>query len=68
MPDLTGLPALDMAIGLAFIFLLLSLLATAVQEQIAAVLALRGNTLARASATCSRTRPTLRPVRTRPVL
>jgi hypothetical protein len=47
MPDLTGLPALDMAIGLAFIFLLMSLLATTVQEQIAAVLALRSSTLLR---------------------
>lgn len=45
MPDLTGLPALDLAIGLSFIFLLLSLLASAVQEAIAAVLALRAKTL-----------------------
>lgn len=45
MPDLSGLPALDLAIGLSFIFLLLSLLAAAVQELIAAVLALRAATL-----------------------
>jgi hypothetical protein len=45
MPDLTGLPALDLAIGLAFIFLLLSLFCSAIQEAIAAVLALRSRTL-----------------------
>jgi branched-subunit amino acid permease len=45
MPDLTGSPALDVAIGLAFVFLVLSLLGTAVQEQIASWLALRASTL-----------------------
>ena len=45
MPDLTGLPALDVAIGLGFIYLVLSLLAAAVQEAIAGVLALRAATL-----------------------
>jgi hypothetical protein len=45
VPDLTGLPALDLAIGLAFIFFLLSLLASAIQEQIAALLKLRAKTL-----------------------
>ena len=45
MPDLTGFPALDVAIGLSFIFLMLSLLASAVQELIATVLALRARTL-----------------------
>jgi hypothetical protein len=45
MSDLTGSPALDVAIGLAFIFLLLSLLASAIQEQIAAWFALRASTL-----------------------
>lgn len=43
--DLTGLPALDLAIGLSFVFLLLSLLASAAQEAIAQVLALRSKTL-----------------------
>jgi hypothetical protein len=45
VPDLTGLPALDLAIGLAFIYLLLSLLASAVQEVIAGWLAMRAATL-----------------------
>ena len=43
--DLTGLPALDLAIGLSFVFLLLSLLASAAQEAIAQMLALRSRTL-----------------------
>ena len=47
MTDLTGLPALDLAIGLSFIFLMLSLLASAVQEGIASLLALRAKTLLR---------------------
>ena len=45
MVDLTGMPALDLAIGLAFIFFLLSLLAATVQEFIAAMLGLRARTL-----------------------
>src|SRR5881392_3393101 len=45
MPNLTGLPALDVAIGLSFIFLLLSLLASAVQELLANLFALRAKTL-----------------------
>jgi hypothetical protein len=45
MLDLTGLPALDLAIGLAFIFFLLATLATAIQEFIAAILGLRARTL-----------------------
>jgi hypothetical protein len=45
MPNLTGLPALDVAIGLSFIFLLLSLLASAVQELVANLFALRAKTL-----------------------
>jgi hypothetical protein len=45
MPDLTGLPALDVAIGLSFVFLLLSLLASAVQELLANLFALRAKTL-----------------------
>jgi Na+-transporting methylmalonyl-CoA/oxaloacetate decarboxylase gamma subunit len=45
MPDLTGSVALDVAVGLAFVFLVLSLLASAIQEQIAAWLALRASTL-----------------------
>jgi hypothetical protein len=47
MPDLTGLPALDVAIGLSFIFLLLSLVASTVQELIANVLSLRAKVLER---------------------
>ena len=45
MPDLTGMPALDLAIGLAFIFLLLSLLASTLQEFIAAIFGLRARML-----------------------
>ena len=47
MPDLTGIPALDLAIGMSFVFLMLSLLASAVQEWIASLLALRSATLER---------------------
>jgi hypothetical protein len=43
--NLTGIPALDVAIGLSFIYLVLSLLASAVQEWIASLLALRSRTL-----------------------
>ena len=43
--SLTGIPALDVAIGLSFVFLVLSLLASTVQEWIAALLALRSRTL-----------------------
>jgi hypothetical protein len=45
MLDLTGLPALDLAIGLGFIFFLLSTLAATIQEFIAAALGLRARTL-----------------------
>jgi hypothetical protein len=45
MLDVTGLPALDLAIGLAFIFFLLSTLAATIQEFIAAMLGLRARTL-----------------------
>jgi hypothetical protein len=45
MLDLTGLPALDLALGLAFIFFLLSTLAATIQEFIAAILGLRARTL-----------------------
>ena len=45
MPDLTGMPPLDLAVGLAFIFLLLSLLASTIQEFIAALFGLRARTL-----------------------
>jgi hypothetical protein len=45
MLDLTGLPALDVVIGLAFIFFLLATLALTIQELIAAVLGLRARTL-----------------------
>src|SRR4051812_43490362 len=45
MLDLTGLPALDLAIGLAFIFFLVATLAATIQEFIAAILGLRARTL-----------------------
>jgi hypothetical protein len=45
--DLTGLPALDFAIGLSFVFLLLSVFASAIQEYIAALFKLRAKTLLR---------------------
>ena len=45
MPDLSGMPALDLAIGLTFIFLLLSLLASTIQEFIASFFGLRARTL-----------------------
>jgi hypothetical protein len=45
MIDLTGLPALDLAIGLSFIFFLLALLALTIQEFLAAMLGLRARTL-----------------------
>ena len=40
-----GSPILDIAIGLSFVFFLLSLIASAVNEGIAGVLNLRGKTL-----------------------
>jgi hypothetical protein len=43
--NLTGLPALDLAIGLAFIYFLLSTVAATVQEFIAAIFGLRARTL-----------------------
>ena len=43
--DLTGLPALDFAIGLSFVFLLLSVFASAIQEYVAGILNLRAKTL-----------------------
>ncbi|MDQ3935565.1 MAG: hypothetical protein M3340_13135 [Actinomycetota bacterium] len=45
MPDLTGWPALDVAIGLALFFLLLSTLCSVVQEMIASFFKLRAGTL-----------------------
>jgi hypothetical protein len=45
MLDLTGSPALDLAIGLAFIFFLLATLASAIHELIASALGLRARTL-----------------------
>src|SRR4051794_17172021 len=45
MLDLTGLPALDVAIGLALIFFLLATLAATIQEFIAAIFGLRARTL-----------------------
>lgn len=45
MPDLSGNAALDVLIGLAFVYLLFSLLCSAIQETIAGWLDLRANTL-----------------------
>jgi hypothetical protein len=45
MPDLTGNSALDVAIGLAFVYLLFSILCSAVQEAIAGFFDLRAATL-----------------------
>jgi len=47
MPTLTGNTALDVAIGLAFIYLLFSVLCAAVQEAIAGIFDLRAATLER---------------------
>jgi hypothetical protein len=45
MPTLTGNTALDVAIGLGFVYLLFSVLCSAVQEAIAGILDLRARTL-----------------------
>lgn len=45
MLNLTGIPSLDLLIGLAFIYLLLSLLCSAIQESIAGILNLRAKVL-----------------------
>ncbi|MDA0181819.1 hypothetical protein OJ997_16065 [Solirubrobacter phytolaccae] len=45
MIDLTGIPALDLALGMAFVFFLLSTLAATIQELIASFLGLRARTL-----------------------
>lgn len=45
MLDLTGLPILDIAIGLAFFFFLLSIVASSISEIVAAILRLRAKNL-----------------------
>jgi hypothetical protein len=45
VPDLTGNTALDVAIGLAFVYLLFSILCSAVQEAIAGIFDMRAATL-----------------------
>ena len=45
MPDLTGFPALDVAIGLAFLFFLLSTVCSIIQEAISAFFGWRAKTL-----------------------
>src|SRR3954468_20973366 len=50
MPDLTGLPALDVATGLAFLFFLLSTVASAINEGIASIRAKRARNLEQAVA------------------
>jgi hypothetical protein len=47
VPNLTGIPALDVAIGLSFIFFLLSLVASTLQEFIANLFSLRAKVLER---------------------
>ena len=59
MLDLTGLPALDLAIGLAFIFFLLSTLAATIQEFIAAISGCARERSSKACGACSRTRARL---------
>src|SRR3954454_3449461 len=48
MPDLTGFPAINVAIGLAFLFFLLSTASSAINEAIASLLGWRAKTLERA--------------------
>lgn len=50
MPDLTGFPALDVAIGLAFMFFLLSTICSAINEGIAGVFGWRAKNLEQAVA------------------
>jgi hypothetical protein len=45
VPDLTGLPVLDVAIGMAFLFFLLASLCSGIQEAIASIFNLRAKTL-----------------------
>lgn len=45
MPDLTGFPALDVAIGLAFMYFLLSIVCSSIQEGVSTVLKLRADNL-----------------------
>jgi divalent metal cation (Fe/Co/Zn/Cd) transporter len=45
MPDFGDLPALDVAIGLAFLFFLLSTVCSAIKEAIANLLGWRAKTL-----------------------
>ena len=47
MPDLTGLPALDVVIGLAFVYFVFSVLASGINEAVAGVCALRARSLER---------------------
>ena len=47
MPDISGFQALDVAIGLAFLYFVFSLLVTGVNEAIASVFALRARFLER---------------------
>ena len=47
MPDLTGLPALDVVIGLAFLFFLLSTVVSTINEAIQSALNARGRALIR---------------------
>lgn len=47
MPNITGLPAVDVAIGLSFVYLVFSLAVSGVQEAIASLFALRARDLQR---------------------
>jgi hypothetical protein len=48
MPDLTGFPAIDVAIGLAFLFFVLSTVSSALNEAVASLLGWRAKTLEQA--------------------
>jgi hypothetical protein len=48
MPDVSGLPALDVLIGIVFLFFLLSIVCAAINETIASMLAWRAKNLERA--------------------
>lgn len=50
MPDLSGSPILDVAIGLSFLFFVLSIVASAVNELFAAMLGWRAKSLEHAIA------------------
>ena len=54
MPDISGFQALDVAIGLAFVYFVFSMLASGVNEAMAGVFALRAQYLERGMRRTSR--------------